>query len=91
MDLYKYAMWFQPFVPGDLVLDCFDLTVATRVLDMEASPYDLAAYGYTAVRVESPEGRREYVSRQRGLIERGAVLRARLTEHLAALRTLCAV
>ena len=91
MDLYKYAMWFQPFVPGDLVLDCFDLTVATRVLDMEASPYDLTAYGYTAVRVESPEGRREYVSRQRGLIERGSVLRARLTEHLAALRTLCAV
>ena len=21
MDLFKYAMWFQPYVPGDLVLD----------------------------------------------------------------------
>ena len=91
MDLYKYAMWFQPLVPGDLVLDCFALAVDTRVLDMEASPYDLTAHGYAAVRIETPEGRREYVSRQRGLIERGAALRARLADHLAEIHALCSV
>lgn len=87
MDLYKYAMWFQPYLPGDLVLDCFALAVDTRILDMQASPYDLADYGYAPVRIESPEGRRDYVLRQRGLAERGARIRARLTERLAALRS----
>ena len=86
MDLYKYAMWFQPYLPGDLVLDCFALAVDARVLDMQASPYDLSAYGYSPVRVESPEGRREYVRHQRDLTERGAALRATLARHLGALR-----
>ena len=91
MDLYKYAMWFQPYVPGDLVLDCFALAVDTRVLDMEASPYDLADVGHPPVRIETPEGRREYVARQRGLAERGEVLRHRLTAHLSSLRTVASV
>jgi hypothetical protein len=87
MDLYKYVMWFQPYVHGDLVLDCFALAVDTRVLDMQASPYDLMDLGYRPVRIETPEGRREYVGRQRELTERGAALRARLAAQLDALRT----
>jgi hypothetical protein len=86
MDLYKYAMWFQPFVPGDLVLDCFELAVDTRALDMQASPYDLADLGYPPVPVETAAGRQHYVSRQRDLTERGVELRARLIGRLAALR-----
>jgi hypothetical protein len=88
MDLYKYAMWFQPFLPGDLVLDCFALAVDTRVLDMEASPYDLADLGFAPVRIETPEGRRDYASRQRDLADRGAALRAQLAARLASLGTL---
>ena len=87
MDLYKYAMWFQPYVPGDLVLDCFDIAVDTRALDMQASPYDLLELGYPPVHIETPEGRRDYVGRQRALTERGAKLRARLAAQLDALRT----
>jgi len=86
MDLYKYAMWFQPYVPGDLVLDCFELAADTRVLDMQASPYDLADAGYAPVRIETPEGRREYVARQRGITARGVELRQRLSAQLSALR-----
>lgn len=91
MDLYKYAMWFQPFLPGELVLDCFALAVDTRVLDMQASPYDLTDVGYRPVRIEAPEGRRDYVARQRALAERGAELRARLAALLGALSTLTPV
>jgi len=88
MDLYKYAMWFQPFLPGDLVLDCFALAVDTRVLDMEASPYDLADLGFAPVRIETPEGRRDYASRQRDLAARGAALRVQLAARLTSFRTL---
>ncbi len=41
MDLYKHCMWFHPMIPGDLVLDCFELARSARTLDMQASPYDL--------------------------------------------------
>lgn len=88
MDLYKYAMWFQPFLPGDLVLDCFALAVDTRVLDMEASPYDLADLGFAPVHIETPEGRRDYASRQRELADRGAALRVQLAARLTSFRTL---
>jgi hypothetical protein len=80
MDLYKWAYKLAPAVPGELLADCFALAVEVRELDMRASPYDLAALGYPAVRIETPEGRAEYVTAQRGFAERGAALRARLLE-----------
>jgi hypothetical protein len=45
---------------------------------MRASPYDLSSYGLPAVAVEQPEGRAEYVRRQRELAARAALLRGRL-------------
>ncbi|OZV77671.1 3-methyladenine DNA glycosylase [Micromonospora echinospora] len=82
MDLYKWSYKLSPLVPAELVADCFALAREIRTLDMRASPYDLAALGYPPVRVETPEGRAEYVAAQRGFAERATVLRARL---LAAL------
>lgn len=78
MDLYKWATKLGPLVPGDVYLDCFDLAVDARVLDMEASPYDCRGLGFQVVAIETPEGKAEYVRRQRRLAERGEVLRARL-------------
>jgi len=78
MDLYKWAGKLGPIVPGELFLDTFELAVDARVLDMEASPYDCRAYGVGVVAIETPEGKAEYVSRQRDLAERGTVLRDRL-------------
>ncbi|WP_435586607.1 3-methyladenine DNA glycosylase [Micromonospora aurantiaca (nom. illeg.)] len=82
MDLYKWAYKLSPLVPSELVADCFALAREIRALDMRASPYDLADLGYPPVRVETPEGRAEYATAQRGFAERAAALRARL---LAAL------
>lgn len=85
MDLYKYAMWFQPMVPGELVADCFALAREARALDMQASPYDVAELGLEPIRVETPQGRREYAVAQQGLMERTVPLRAALAGALGIL------
>ena len=78
MDLYKWAYKLVPLVASDLVARCFELARDVRLLDMQASPYDLAALGYPPVRIETVEGKAEYVAGQRAFAERGAELRARL-------------
>jgi hypothetical protein len=85
MDLYKYAMWFQPLVPGELVADCFDLARQARALDMQASPYDVAHLGLDPIRVETVEGRAEYVRRQRELMTATTPLRQSLRSALSRL------
>ncbi len=79
-DLYKWAYKLGPAVPGDLLLDCFVLAADVRALDMRASPYDLRDAGYHPVPIETPEGKVEYVTAQRGFARRGADLRSRLLE-----------
>jgi hypothetical protein len=78
MDLYKWALKLGPAVPGELLLDCFELARDIRYTDMAASPYDVSAYGVEPVAIETPEGKAEYVRRQRGFAERSQRLRARL-------------
>jgi hypothetical protein len=80
MDLYKWAYKLAPMTPAELVADCFELARDIRVLDMRASPYDLRALGYTPVRIETSDGKREYAEQQRGFAERAAPLRRRLVE-----------
>lgn len=76
MDVYKWAVKLGPLVPGELMLDAFELARDIRLLDMEAAPYDLSAWGVRPVRIETPEGKAEYVRRQREFAERGNALRA---------------
>ena len=45
---------------------------------MEASPYDCRSLGFGVVAVETPEGKAEYVARQRELSRRAQPLRQRL-------------
>ncbi|SEE46545.1 3-methyladenine DNA glycosylase [Jiangella alba] len=78
MDLYKWAYKLTPLVPSELVVDAFELAGEIRELDMRASPYDLSDLGYAPVRIETTEGKREYVERQRAFAARGADVRARL-------------
>ena len=82
MDLYKWAAKLGPIVPGELWLDTFELARDARILDMEASPYDCRAYGFGVVAIETPEGKAEYVTRQRELAIRGEDLRYRLVATL---------
>ena len=85
MDLYKYAMWFSPFIGSDLIADCFAFARSARMLDMQASPYDLGDFGYEPIRLETVDGRREYVRRQIALSRSAEPLREQL---LTALREL---
>lgn len=79
MDLYKWAFKFSPWISADLVSDAFLLAVDIRELDMQASPYELSAYGCAPIRIETPEGREEFTERQRSLAGRAAELRLRLS------------
>ncbi len=80
MDLYKHAYRLTPLVASELVADCFELARDIRVLDMRASPYDLADLGFTPVRIETAAGKQVYAEAQREFAERGAPLRQRLVE-----------
>ncbi|MDP4803578.1 MAG: 3-methyladenine DNA glycosylase [Candidatus Nanopelagicales bacterium] len=87
MDLYKYAMWFQPFVPAELVADTFEVAMRTRELDMRASPYDLGDDTvYPPVAVETTEGRREYAQEQGRIMEATVPIRAQLLEALRSVQ-----
>ena len=78
MDVYKWATKLTPIVPGDLTMDCFDLAMEIRLLDMQASPYDLSDYDVEPVRIETATGKTAYMERQRAFAERSNVLRQRL-------------
>jgi hypothetical protein len=83
MDLYKWAAKSMPWIGSELLLDCFELALELRDLDMRASPYDLAAWGRAPVCIETAEGRRIYETEQRWLAEKAVPLRERLIQALA--------
>lgn len=80
MDVYKWAMKLGPLVPGELLLDTFELARDIRLLDMQASPYDMRPWGAEPVRIETPDGKAEYVRRLRAFAERSNALRARVLD-----------
>lgn len=80
MDVYKWAMKLGPLVPGELLLDAFELARDIRFLDMQASPYEMRAWSGEPVRIETAEGKAEYVRRQRGFAERSNALRRAVRE-----------
>lgn len=84
MDIYKWATKLGPIIPGELLLDAFELAHEIRVVDMQASPYDVSDFDLPAIPIETPEGKLEYARRQRDFAERGNALRLRV---LAAIDT----
>jgi len=78
MDLYKWAYKFSPWTPSALVSKAFLLAVQARELDMRASPYDLRAYGFDSVRVETQAGRETYGRLQRDIAQKARPIRAAL-------------
>jgi hypothetical protein len=87
MDLYKWSYKLSPWVPSELVADCFDLARRIRLVDMQASPYDLTSLGVQPIPVETAAGRARYVEQQRAFAAEAGALRAQLT---AAVETLLA-
>ncbi|MCH8512485.1 MAG: 3-methyladenine DNA glycosylase [Kiritimatiellae bacterium] len=82
MDLLKWCLKAQPYVPSALVIDAFQLARAARGVDMRASPYDVSPLGETPIAIETPEGRRTYVRLQGEIAEAAAPIRTRLIECL---------
>ncbi|AYY12546.1 3-methyladenine DNA glycosylase [Actinobacteria bacterium YIM 96077] len=80
MDLYKWAYKLAPLVSSELITDAFELARDIRELDMRASPYDLSDLGYEPVRIETREGKAEYVAAQREFAARASGLRNRLID-----------
>lgn len=85
MDLYKLAAQCMPWVGSALLWRCFEFALTARQLDMQASPYDCRSLGFEPVKVETPEGKREYEQRQRELSESARPLRAALLDRLDTL------
>ncbi|CAM3736249.1 hypothetical protein [Smaragdicoccus niigatensis] len=85
MDVYRFTSKLLPLVDSDLLWLAFVLAYDARDLDMRASPYDLSAYGYEPVRIETPQGRADYVREQSALTERAEPIRARLIERCRTL------
>jgi hypothetical protein len=85
MDLYKWAYKLAPLLPSELVMDCFELAWRIRAMDMQASPYDLADWGYPAILIETPEGKAEYVDYQRSFAAESQDLRRGLLRELTPL------
>lgn len=80
MDLYKWAFKMYPWISSDTIRRAFTLAVETRYIDMKASPYDLRERGLEPIRIETNEGRREYVRRQKEIFEKSQPIRKRLIE-----------
>ena len=87
MDLYKHAFRLSPLIPSELVADAFALAWDIRILDMRVAPYDLTGLvldpsgeEWTPVRIETPEGKQEYVRRQQAFAERSRVIRRQLID-----------
>jgi hypothetical protein len=90
MDVYKWATKLGPLVPGELLLDAFELARDIRSLDMRASPYDVSGLGLEAVRIEEPAGKAAYAAEQRAFAVRSNALRARILDELAHARRVTA-
>lgn len=85
MDLYRWAGKLSPAVSSALLWATFELARDIRVVDMQASAYDLSGWGYPPIPVETEEGRRDYAKRQRAFAARAEPLRHDLITVLAGL------
>ncbi len=88
MDVYKWCYKAAPFVSSDLTADAFALARDIRLLDVQASPYDLRAWETPSLDVETAEGKAEFIARQRDFTMRANALRGRLIAEFDAVLAL---
>ena len=88
MDLYKWAYKLAPILPSDFTFAALNLARELREIDMRASPYDLSELGYQAIKVESSEGRTEYVRYQKEFAQRAQKLRLEMVAYLRKVQQL---
>lgn len=78
MDILRACIQLGPLVPGDLMLDAYDLALEARTIDMQASPYDCSGFDLEPIAIETQEGKARYIEAQRELSEKARPLRERL-------------
>ena len=65
MDLFRYAVKLWRFLPSTLLADALELAIAARVLDMRASPYDVASIADERFDLRRCASRRRRARRER--------------------------
>jgi len=80
MDIYKWATKLWPWIGSDFIAKAFALALEGREIDMRASPYDLEKEGYSPIRIETEEGRKEYQRLQQQYAEKTMALRQELRD-----------
>lgn len=78
MDLYKWAFKMYPWISSDTIAQAFELAMKTRFIDMKASPYDLRERGIEPIKIETDEGRREYLEKQKATFKKSQPIRKQL-------------
>lgn len=87
MDLYKWAYKLSPWLPSEVLGDAFALAYQARLLDMQASPYDLQPLGISPICIETEVGRAQYTAAQKELATKARRVRQQI---LVAFRYLLA-
>lgn len=96
MDVYKWAAKLGPILPGEVLLDSFELARYIREVDMRASPYDVTGFtgadgsALTPIAIETEAGKHEYERLQRSFADRGNALRLRVLTAISAARVAAA-
>lgn len=80
MDLYKWASKGYPWISSELIAEALLLATDIRILDMQASPYDVSEYGLEPVKIETSAGREVYKQRQEAFSQRAEPVRRALIE-----------
>ncbi|PKD42801.1 3-methyladenine DNA glycosylase [Rhodohalobacter barkolensis] len=80
MDLYKWAYKFYPWISSEILRKTFFNAVETRKIDMQASPYDALEFGLQPIKIETEEGRKDYLDKQTKIFERSMPIRQDLIE-----------
>ena len=80
MDLYKWTYKLYPWISSDLILEAFELAIEARTIDMQASPYDLIKDGLPPIKIETEEGRAEYLKAQQKIYEKGVPVREKIIQ-----------
>ena len=84
MDLYKLAQQLAPILGSEIVREAFALARDIRLVDMQVAPYELRALGVSPIRVETAEGRAEFVVRQREFAKRASDIRENMIRTIEA-------
>jgi hypothetical protein len=86
MDLYRFCYKIAPWIESEVLADAFALARAARELDMRASPYDLAEFGFEPIAIESADGRAQYVRLQREITRAAEPVRERVLKAYQLIR-----